>query len=805
MQRYFRVLFVLAGISLFGMVQLHAQGGGSRLEGVLQNEAGEPLVFAPVALCSPEDSTIFGGTNTDENGRFTLPVDLGAYLINIKYMSYEEKWISGEKEGRGATDLGTILMQPKSIDLDAVDITAERNLMEFKLDKRVYNVSQDLSNLGSNAQEILENVPSVTVDVDGNVALRGSENVRILIDGKQSGLTGIKDQDALRNLQGNMIDKIEVVTNPSAKYDAEGEAGIINIVLKKKQQKGLNGSFDLTAGYPENFGAGLNLNWRRKKINLFTNASLNYRNSPGGGTYYQEFKDSTGSIVEIYQSTQVRRRGGFNGQFQLGTDIFLDKYSTLTFAGLYQGSRGRNSSSILYEDLNENLEVINTSTRTDDEEEPGTDIEATLNYTRKFPQKDRSWTVDLKYTLNDDTESNDFVETFGDGSPNLIQRGLNTEDQSSYLIQTDYYHPIGKKGKLEMGLKGTLRDISNDFTVEQLVPNNEWQVLGDFDNQLRYQENIYAAYAIYGNEYKKVSYSAGLRMEYSDIGTELVETAEVNNRDYNNFFPSAAIAYQFDEKNQLQVSYSRRITRPSFRSLLPFVTYNNSRLIWQGNPNLDPELTDSYEMGYLRYFEKGSLLSSVYYRYGTNVIRRINVVEEGISNIFPVNLGFDNSFGLEFNMNYDLYKWWQVTGNMNFFRSVVTGDYEGVNYDAEAITMTARGSTKFTLPNQLRIQTSFNYQAPQNTTQGRRLAFYSWDIGANKKILKKKGSLAFSVRDVLNSRKRRSIIEGDNFYATSTFQWRLRQFTLSFNYQLNQNGPQKRERGSGYEGGGEDF
>ncbi len=799
------IMIALAVIPFLGGLPLCAQSEIGQIRGTLQSEGGERLIFASVALCTPGDSTVYRGTNTDEDGQFTISVDSGAYLINIKYLSFEEKWISGLKTVAGITDLGTIVMQSKSIGLDAVDITAERNLVEFKLDKRVYNVSQDLSNLGSNAQEILENVPSVTVDVDGNIALRGSENVRILVDGKQSGLTGVKDQDALRQLQGNMIDRIEVITNPSSKYDAEGEAGIINIVLKKKGREGLNGSFDLNAGYPENFGAGLNLNWRRRKINLFTNASLNYRNSPGGGTFYQEFQDSTGSVGEIYQSEQERSRGGFNGQLQLGTDVFLNKYNTLTFTGLYQGSRGRNTSFILYEDLNEDLEVINTSTRTDDEEEPGTDIEATLSFTRKFPQEDRSWTIDFKYTLNDDTESNDFVETYDDGTPDLIQRGLNTEDQISYLIQTDYYHPIGKKGKLEVGLKGTLRNISNVFTVEELLPTNEWRVLGAFDNQLRYRENIYAAYVIYGNEYKKFSYSAGIRMEYSDISTELVETAEINNRDYNNFFPSAAIAYRFDEMNQLQVSYSRRITRPRFRSLLPFVTYSNTRLIWQGNPNLDPELTDSYEIGFLRYFKKGSLLSSIYYRYGTNVIRRINVVEEGIGNIFPVNLGFDNSFGLEFNVNYDIFKWWQVTGNMNFFRSVITGDYEGVNYDAEALTMTARGSAKFTLPNQLRVQTSFNYQAPRNTTQGRRLAFYSWDIGANKKILKKKGSLAFSVRDVLNGRIYRSIMEGDNFFATSTFQWRRRQFTLSFNYQLNQTGPQKRSRNSGYEGGGEDF
>lgn len=805
--RFFNLFFrflVLVIMVMTGVMHVHAQNKGV-VQGSLENSEGEAVIFAKVIVYNPQDSVVLGGTYTDEEGRFELVLEQGVYLLRCEDISFGQKWISDVKVDLGTLKLGTIVLETPTIEIGEVEIHEEQNQMEFKLDKRVYNVSKDLTNIGSNAQEILENVPSVTVDVEGNVALRGSENVRILIDGKQSGLTGMKDQNALQQLQGSLIDRIEVITNPSAKYDAEGEAGIINIVLKKKKQKGLNGSFDLSAGYPENFGGGLNLNWRKKKINLFTNASLNYRDSPGRNTFYQEFTNDSG-ITEIYQSSQVRSRAGLNGQFQLGTDIFLDKYNTITFAGLYQGSRGKNTSSIFYEDLNENGEVVSSSTRTDDELEPGTDIETTLNYTRKFPQKDRSWTVDLKYTLNNDTENNSFFQTFSDGSADLEQRGLNTEDQSSYLIQTDYYHPIGKKGKLETGLKGTLRNISNDFTVEELIGGTEWQALSSFDNELRYSENIYAGYAIYGNEFKKVSYQAGLRVEVSDIGTELVETAEFNNRQYTNFFPSGALSYNFNEENQLQASYSRRISRPRFRHLLPFATLSNTRLIWQGNPDLNPELTDAYELGYLKYFKKGSLLSSVYYRYGTSIIRRITTLDaDGVANIFPVNLGYSNSFGLELNMNYDLFKWWQVTGNANFFRFITTGEYEGISYDADAIILTSQVVTKFTLPKQIKLQTSFNYRTPRNTTQGRRLAIYSWHFGANKRILKKKGTLAFSVRDILNSRKMRSITEGENFFTMQTFQWRQRQFTLSFNYQLNQSGQQKRRRSSGFEGGGEDF
>ena len=804
-------LVSLLAIPTYGQNARPGRPGGGKggnptavVKGNVVDEAGKPVYFAVVVLCDPIDSLSFAGKNTDEAGKFRFRTRPGKHLLKVSYLGYEDLWKPVEKLPGAPLDVGRLELSPSSLEIGKVDIEAERNQMEFKLDKRVYNVSKDLVNAGASAQEILENVPSVTVDVEGNVALRGSQGVQILIDGKPSGLIGIRDQNGLRNIQGSLIDRVEVITNPSSKYDAEGEAGIINIVLKKKRQKGLNGSFDLSAGYPHLYSGGLNLNWRKKKINLFTNGSLRFRKAPGGGTFYQEFGE--GANLLIYESTTERSRGGINGQFQLGTDIFLDKYNTITFSGLYQGSRGNNFSSILYEDFNADGELLRSSTRTDNELEPGTDVEANLNYTRKFTQKDRVWTVDLKYSLNDDTENNEYRETYSDGTPDLIQRGLNTEDQVSYLFQTDYYHPVGKNGKIETGLKATLRGISNDFTVEELISSGEWLALSDFDNQLRYRENIYAGYAIYGNEIKRFSYQAGLRYEISDIGTELVETNEVNDRNYSNLFPSAAVAYKLSDKHQLQASYSRRISRPRFRSLLPFFTYSNNRVIYQGNPDLDPELTDSYELGYLSYFDKGSVLSSVYYRYGTNVVQRLTLVDEfGIANLLPVNLGFRNSYGVEFNMNYDLFKWWQMTANVNFFRAITSGEYEGVSYDADAITLTTRSSAKFTLPKNIRLQTSVNYRAPRITPQGRSLSVTSWDAGASLRVWKNKGSFTFNVRDILNTRKRRAITEGEDFYSELTFQWRRTQMTLSFNYRLNQSGPQKRRRTPQFQNGGEDF
>ncbi len=776
---------------------------------VVSGESGQPLAFATISLFTLRDSSLVAGAISNEDGTFEMQARPGRFYAIVDFLSYDKKVIEDIAIERGSTrfDMGSISLAESVTTLSEVEVTAEKSQMQLQLDKRVFNVGKDISNIGRSASEILENLPSIEVDIEGNVSLRGSENVRILVDGKPSGLLGIGRSDALRSLQGELIERIEVITNPGARYDAEGEVGIINIVLKKGKQKGMNGSFTLRGGYPLNYGASYSLNFRQKKMNLFSNFGLNYRENPGSGHFFQQFFQEDGSVL-TNRIDREHTRAGYGGNIQLGTDLYLNQFHTLTASAMYRRSEGRNDSKLTYRDYDANDELTGTTTRKDDEEEPENNFETAVNYTRTFEQKDRKWSVDFQYQINDETELSDITELNLETQSGLFQSSSNTEDETNWLFQTDYVHPFNKEGRFELGLKTTLRNIDNDYQVQQ-QENGEWIVLRGFDDHLKYEENIHAAYAIIGNKHKKLSYQIGLRSEYSDIRTELVETKEVNDRNYFDLFPSVHLSYEVKQENQLQLSYSRRLSRPRFRHLLPFSGYSDSRRLWHGNPELNPEYTNSWELGYLQYFGEGSLLSSVYYRHRKGVIQRVTLplADTDTLEIFPVNLSEQDAYGLEFALTYNFTKWWSANGSFNFYRAITDGEYEGRDLSSDTYSWRSRFSTKLTFFKNLDFQLSLRYRGPHNGAQGHRKAMYSLDAGLAKDVLKGKGTLSFSARDLFNTRKWRSTVEEPDFFSETEFQWRSRTFTLSLNYRLNQKKQRGRrgERGSGsFEGGGDE-
>lgn len=801
-----RNLYLLLSIFFLQLTASGAWAQTAEIKGRVVDAEGQALPYAQVTVFLGTDSLPVTGGLTDDNGRFSLELQLSKFSLQVELLSYATRRFEGLALTNDGADLGDLVLEAEGVDVDGVEIRDKANPMVLSLDKRIFNVARDLSNAGRNAAEILDNLPSVNVDVEGNVSLRGSQNVRILVDGKPSGLVSARNPDALRQLQGNMIEKIEVITNPSARYDAEGEVGILNIVLKKEQKKGLNGSFELTTGWPHNHRAGLGLNWRQKRFNLFTNASIGYRESPGRGSSFQEFTVSdpvNGDTAFSYERERAHVRGGRNQSIRFGSDFFLHKHHTLTLAGLYRGSRGNNAATLDYRDFDINGLLTNTALREDDEIETKRVFETELGYQRTFPQKGRKFTMDLKWTDSDDREASDILETSEIRDP-LTQRVANIEDERMYLLQADYIHPFGKKGRFETGWRSTLRQIINDYGVEELDTNGLWFELPDFNNNFIYDENIHAAYVMAGNQTGRFAYQGGMRVEYSQIRTELIETNESNPRDYFNLFPSAHFSYELNEKQTFQLSYSRRISRPRFRHLLPFTSFSDNRNIHAGNPDLDPEFTHSTEVGYLRYFNLGSILSSIYYRHRTGVIQRVSVPKsDGTTTRLPVNLATQDAFGLEFNVNIKPLKNWKLSGNFNFYRAITSGSYEGFDLDADTYTWNGRLTSKSTLLKSWELQLTFDYRAPENSPQGRTLARYMLDFGIEKDILKRKGTLILSGRDLFNTRFYRWITETEGFYAESDFQWRARQITLTFSYRLNQE--KKRNRGGRPQGGGDDF
>lgn len=803
----YSVFFILLTCCYTG----YSQDNGSqlRITGTIKDEQENIIPYASVALYNQSDSSLAGGAVSDDFGKFNINTDPGNYYLKITFLSFEEQIIPSVSLTGANLDLGEVILKSSSRLLKEVEITGERSQMELQLDKRVFNVGKDLANTGGNAADILNNIPSVSVEVDGSVSLRGSENVRILINGKPSGLT-MRDPDALRQLQGNLVERVEVITNPSSRYDAEGEVGIINIVLKKNQENGLNGTFTATAGHPDFIGGSYSLNMRRKKVNLFSSYGMDYRSNPGYSRSFQDFgNDSTGTRITDVRYTD-RLRSELSHNLMGGLDYFIDDSNTLTASVMYNKDDGLNTSVLTYNDY-AGAQVTGTSVRTDREVEDEYNVEAALNYKKEFEKKDHTFSADVQYIKNVDAETSDYYQTTD--STNITQRADNISLEQNWFIQSDYVHPFSKYGKAEAGIRSTSRIVNNDYKLEQ-QEGEGWVVFPAFNNNMIYTERIHAAYLMAGEKFNKISLQAGLRGEYSDITTELTVSNTVNHREYFNLFPSVNFGYELNKNKTFQLSYSRRINRPRFRELLPFSNFTDTRSLFVGNPNLNPEYTNSFEAGYLLNWENGSILSSAYYRYRQGVIQRITLSPDslGRTQIVPVNLATQNAYGLEFNFSLTVQNWWQINSSANFYRAITEGRYQEELLYSDTYSLNTRTTSRMTITKGFDFQASFFYRAPRITTQGKQLSVYAVDLSLSKDVFKGKGTIAANVRDLFNSRKWRSITDIEDYYSESESQWRPRQFMVTFTYRLNQK-KQQRERdrdgnGNGSDeggGGGEDF
>lgn len=777
-----------------------AQETSYTISGTIHDEEKNAVPFANAAVYSSGDSTLVAGGASDENGSFSIAINPGKYYLKITFLSYKEEVIPNVEVIDGDVNVGTVTLKADTRLLETVEIEGEKSQMELQLDKRVFNVGTDLSSSGGNAADILNNVPSVNVEVDGTVTLRGNENVRILINGKPSGLTA-RNPDNLRNLQGNLVEKVEVITNPSSRYEAAGEVGIINIVLKKNEQNGLNGTFTGNVGYPDFFGGSYSLNMRRKKINLFSSYGADYRKHPGYSSLYQRFQ---GGARETRQTGDLSR-SEFAHNIMGGVDYFIDDNNTLTGSIMYNFGKGLNTSVLTYEDF-ANGEPIGITVRTDREKEDEDNLEGSLNYKREFSKKGQLLTADFQYNKRLDGERSDYTQVENDST--TIQRAKNIAIDRNWFFQSDYVHPFATDGKAEAGIRSAFRTVSNDYALEQNEGDDNWIVFPAFNNNLLYTERIHAAYLMAGNKFDRISIQAGLRGEYSDITTELTESNEKNHREYFNLFPSVNVGYEINKNRTLQLSYSKRINRPGFRELLPFSNFSDSRNFFQGNPDLQPEYTHSFETGYLVNWQSGSVLSSAYYRYRVGDIQRITeIADDGTTRVFPVNVGSTNAYGVEVNLSLTVGKWWDINSSANFYRAITEGTYKDELLSRDTYAFHARSTSKMTIAKGLEFQTSFFYRGPRETTQGRQMAAYSLDLALAKDVLKGKATISANVRDLLNTRKWRSIVDipEEDYYAESSRQWAPRQVRLTFTYRLNQMKKTDRGRAGGREEGDEGF
>jgi len=770
---------------------------------VIDQATDQPMEYATVSLLTSPDSTLVGGNISDADGKFRISAPYGTYMLKVQFVTSVPKIIDNItlSNSQRRVQLGEIMLSQSTKELDEVTVQAERTEMELTLDKKVYNIGKDLSNLGGSAADLLSNLPSLAVDVEGNVSLRGSENVRILINGKPSGLVGLSGSGGLQQLQGNLIERVEVITNPSARYDAEGGAGIINIILKKEKSGGFNGSFQLQTGAPANHGVSANLNYRKGWINWFVNYGVSYRKFPGEG-YTDNFYDRADTTYYIDQIND-RSRSGLSQNIRFGSDIFFNEKNILTLSASYRNSDDENLTKTFYDYLNAQRVLFGERLRVDNEEEEDLNWQYEVEFTRDFRKEDQKLTFNVQYQDDSEIEISDFDDNtvFTDQTvEELEQRSENDNGERRTLVQMDYVHPFGKSSKFEVGFRYNFRNVFNDYFVESdSTSNGTFEVVPELTNNFNFDEAILASYFIISNKSDKLSWQLGTRLEQTHLETLLEQTNDSNEQDYLSLFPSANITYQYSDISSVQLSYSRRISRPRFRNLNPFLTYRDPLNLYTGNPNLQPQFTDSYELGVLQNKEKSSVYLGVYYRYTDDVVQRIQTEEEGITIRRPENLAQQNDIGLELNVSQEIGKYIRTTGNFNLFNSQTDGQ-EGLS--AEATTFSSRMAGYYRNDKLFNAQISLWYRAPRNTPQGRRFSIASLDVGLSKDILDKNGTIAMNVRDLFNSRKWRSETIEDTFTSNSLFQWRKGPtMTVSFTYRLNQN--KRRGRGDRGDQGGE--
>ena len=754
----------------------------SILLGQVFDEAGEPVAGATIALL--KDDELITGTATAPDGRFEFEAVAGDYLLRVSFVSLET-WETEISANPGQTiDLGDITLPEASEELDDVVLETEAAAVETRFDRRIYRGGRDMEAIGGTALDQLETIPSVETDFEGNVSLRGSENVQVLINGRPSALLS-GGTDALEAIPADDIERVEIITNPSARYDAQGDAGVINIVLKRNRAVGLNGSVSARTGLPDDHRISTNMNFMTNNANWFTSFGFRYRDRPSERNRFQRFESADTSFV--YTQDQERSRQELRGDVRLGAEIFLTDRQTLTPSVYFRYRNRDNRSDTFYNDFDLDGNLLNETAREDLEDDSQTNFEFDLAWDYDIGGSDNQrLTADFKIDFRPEQEASNLREfSLLTGEDITIQRTDNEEQITSLLFNTDYTRGLGESAEMELGVRSSARWFDNRYSAEELQDGVGVPLEG-FNENFTYSENINAAYGILSSQFGKFSVQGGLRLEQTVIDTRLTESGETSGQNYLNLFPSIFTNYEFNDRNTIQLSYSRRLSRPRFRNLLPFSNLRDSRDIFTGNPNLNPVFSDSYELSYLTLWSTGSVSSSVYHRYRTGVVERISELDgDGVTRRFPINLSTQSSWGSELAVSQRVFESIRLRGSANLRYSNTKGDFQGQVFERESTVFFGRMRVQWRITDNLNFQTTYFYSGPRNTTQGSRTASYGINSGMSLDMFDGNATLSLSGRDLLNTRGRKTIIDEPNFYSEDESRWRSRSFRLNFIWRFN--------------------
>ncbi|MHA7830059.1 MAG: TonB-dependent receptor [Flagellimonas sp.] len=800
---------------------------------VIDSESGQPLEYATFVLQNADNPDQVTGGITDLSGEFEVETAPGTYNISVEFISYKT-YSQKNQTYNSDTDLGPISLSPDVAQLAEVEVVGEKTTVEVRLDKKIYNIGKDLTTSGATISDALSNVPSVNVDVDGAISLRGNENVRILINGKPSALAGFGSTEALQQLPADAIEKVEVITSPSARYDAEGTAGILNIVLKREKTLGFNGSINMFGGHPTNGGITVNTNLRTDKFNFFTTIGYRYREGPGNGffdTRYFEprqdaFLDSIAYDRNIEDRNYDRINRGINANF--GVEYFFNEQSSITGSYFYRGGSDEDLTTNVNDYLLNNNPQVGT-TRSELETEKDKTHQISLNYINRFDDDGHVLTADAQYAVDTETQEGFISEPVRYNNTDNTEIDIpreqtsETQDQTEYLIQSDYVLPLGEDSQFEAGYRGNFENEVTDYRLLQENASGILELNVNQTNVFDFTQNVHALYSQYGSKFGDFNFLLGLRMESTQlkgqIESELTEEelqeefsfpidTDFDNT-YTGLFPTVNLIYEFDERENVSLGYNRRINRPRSWFLNPFPSRSSRTNIFQGNPNLRPAFSNAFDLGYLKRWDKLTLTSSVYYQRETDAFQRVQeqvfITGPGGSQVevirnIPFNLATNDRTGAELGLLYNPTKWLRINGSVNFFNFSLDGEFNGVDYSQSNNSWFGRFSSKVSLPWKIDWQTNAFYRGASDEVQGRSDGILSINLALSKDLLNDNATISLNVQDLFNSRKRSSFTTTDFFEQNSDFQWRQRQLRVSFIYRINEQKKRGRQRQ-----GGEDY
>ena len=793
-------IFFLITLASFG------QSGQIVLSGIITDaESSEPLPYATVSVYNRNGDLADGGI-ADENGVFKLNLPPNDYSLNFEYIGFESVTID-IKSYPNNINIGTVKLISSFDSLEGVDVVGQSAEVEIRLDKRVYNVSKNNLIRGGTVSDVLENVPSVSVDIDGNIELRGNNNIRILVDGKPSGLIGLGGIDALTRLPAESIEKVEVITSPSARYQAEGTTGIINIILAKRFLKGVNGVFNLSAGRNDTYSGSANLNYRNGKFNFFTNSGYSDRTNKGRAVQDNVYTDPLESVERYVEERQFnRRRQGFN--VNIGLDYQMTEKTSLTMSYLTNERDGDDST--INEQSQYQIDGVLVTNRYEKEIDREDSNQFSVDFEHQFNKQGHKLTATLQTEKNDETETSDINSFFQNGQPSddsEINRTV--ENQERNLAQLDYVFPIDKNTQFEAGYRGTDNKRKIDFEVQIIDENDNATVDKNLSNVLDFKQEVHTLYSQYGKKFNNFSFLAGLRFENTRIFVEQLDSSSpLNNKSYNDYFPTLNLGWEISPTSSITLGYNRRISRPNAWTLNPFQSRSSKTSYFQGNPKLDPSYSNGIDIGYLKQFKKVTLNSSVYYRKSTDAVSRVaivtdetvfvNGIETPVIRRLPINLGTEEQFGVEFNTSLRLIKGMRTNASVNFFRRIEKGNYQGISYDSNNTSWSGNLSNSYRLPFAIQSQFSLRYRGPDESSFGKSKGFLYTDLALSKDIFNDKATLNLRFSDLFNT--------GKYDYQTTTpvavtdgiYQRREPTFTLTFTYRFRQKKNRQSDRRGSY-------